>query len=757
SHLWFTITRGAVSEVYWPTIDRPQLRDLQFLISDGTTFLHTETVDLESVVEPLAPHALGFRVTGSPPDGSYRLVKEVYTDPDAAALILRVTLEVEAEAEAGAAAAAGQDSQPVPDGGRELHLYVLCAPHLEVGGWGNSGEVVADDHGSVFLAHKESTWLALGASVDTTHASVGFVGVNDGWQDLHDNLRLDSAFDRAVDGNIAYVAEVRARPGEPFTVALTFSDHRTGALAVLRQSLGRDVLPVRDRFVQEWADVCTESPAMHAVSGDGGQLAHTSQSLLLAHEDKLYRGALIASLSIPWGEAHGDDDLGGYHLVWTRDMVNSATGLLAAGHSETALRALIYLSVTQRADGGFSQNFWIDGDPYWQGIQLDEVAFPILLARRLHRLDALEEFDPHPMVHAAAAFLIRNGPATGQERWEEASGYSPSTLAASIAALLCAAAFAAERDDRLTADFLTDYADFLEAHVEAWTVTTDGSLLPDVPRHYIRILPDALSDVSPDEDPNRGLLTLANRPPGAQARFPARDIVDPGFLELVRYGIRPAGSALMEDSLRVIDAVLKVDTPNGAAWHRYNHDGYGQRDDGGPYLGWGRGRAWPLLTGERGHYELAAGRSSSPYLAAIETFAHGAGLLPEQVWDEPDRPELGLYLGGPTGSAMPLMWAHAEYLKLLRSTADGAVFDLVPEVADRYGPQREPPRGLEIWKPNRRVASVRAGETLRIQAPAAFRLVWTDDEWATPENCDATMTSLGIAYVDIPIAASQRA
>ena len=141
----------------------------------------------------------------------------------------------------------------------------------------------------------------------------------------------------------------------------------------------------------------------------------------------------------------------------------------------------------------------------------------------------------------------------------------------------------------------------------------------------------------------------------------------------------------MEDSLRVVDAVLRVETPAGPTWRRYNHDGYGQGPGGEPYTGSGQGRGWPLLTGERGHYELAAGRSPRPYLRAMEVFANGAGLLPEQVWDErTDRPEAGLFLGRPTGSAMPLMWAHAEYIRLLRSTHDGVVFDRISAVADRY-------------------------------------------------------------------------
>jgi len=280
-------------------------------------------------------------------------------------------------------------------------------------------------------------------------------------------------------------------------------------------------------------------------------------------------------------------------------------------------------------------------------------------------------------VMRAARYLILHGPATQQERWEEAGGYSPSTIASNIAALVCAASFARERGDGATGAFLEEYADFLECHVEAWMATTEGTLVSGISRHFIRILPVDVSDPFPPEDPNLGYLALANRPPGSRWRFPAKEIVDGGFLELVRYGIRKADDPVIVDSLRVLDAVLKVDTPDGPCWRRYNNDGYGQREDGGPFVGYGKGRAWPLLTGERGHYELAAGRAPAPYLRALEGFASPTGLLPEQVWDEPDRPDLFMFLGRPTGSARPLMWAHAEYIKLLRSAADGKVFDLV--------------------------------------------------------------------------------
>jgi glucoamylase len=302
---------------------------------------------------------------------------------------------------------------------------------------------------------------------------------------------------------------------------------------------------------------------LEKASGDGGNLYRASFNLLRAHEDKSYPGALIASLSIPWGETVGDEDQGGYHLVWTRDMVNSANAMLAAGDRITPLRALIYLNVSQQENGGFAQNFWIDGEPYWRGVQLDEVAFPILLAWRLRRDNALQDFDPYPMVMRAAAYLVRHGPLTPQERWEEVSGYSPSTLASNIAALICAAGFARERGDEATAKYLEEYADFLECHVERWTVTTEGTLLPGVARHYLRILPERADNHSPDEDPNKGDITIANLRPGAQCVFPAKEVVDAGFLELVRHGVRRPDDPIIVDSLKVVDSVLKVDTLAG--------------------------------------------------------------------------------------------------------------------------------------------------------------------------------------------------
>jgi glucoamylase len=253
-----------------------------------------------------------------------------------------------------------------------------------------------------------------------------------------------------------------------------------------------------------------------------------------------------------------------------------------------------------------------------------------------------------------------------------------------------------------------------------------------------------------NEDPNRGVLRLANRAPWEQSEFPAKEIIDAGFLELVRYGIRKAGDPLMEDSLKVVDALLKVETPVGPCWRRYNHDGYGQRSDGSSYQYFGKGRPWPLLTGERGHYELAAGRPAEPYLKAIEGFAHGAGLLPEQIWDEPDLPEKYMIFGRTTGAAIPLMWAHAEYVKLLRSSVQGRVFDLIEPVAERYlKPRIRTP--LEVWKFHRQVQKVKAGTTLRVLGRTAFMLRWTMDNWATATNSESKGTSLGSNFVDLQI------
>lgn len=738
SKVWFTLWRGTLTEAYYPTVDRPQMRDMEFLITDGVSFFHEEKRHLHSKVVRLSPHVLGYEVTNSDPLGRYAIHKEIISDPHLPCILQHVTISGEL------------------DFLSKIQIYALCAPHLGGGGSHNNAYVVESGGRRFFAAENDGVWMTMCTTVPFKRLSCGYVGMSDGWTDLARNMKMDWEFQEALNGNVALTGMIDLSKSLDFTLAISFGTSFRNAVATLFQSCAIPFDEQRTRFEEQWDRPFSSILPLEAASGDGGELYHSSFSLMLAHEDKTFPGAFIASLSIPWGESKGDEDRGGYHLVWTRDMVNVAMSLLAAGDKETPLRALIYLAVTQREDGGFAQNFWIDGESYWGGMQLDEAAFPIILAYHLKKENALKNFDPYPMVMKGAAYLVRNGPATQQERWEELSGYSPSTLASNIAALICASQFCRDRGDHKTAQFLEEYADFLESHIERWTVTTEGTLVPGITKHYIRIKPVDLTDPCPDEDPNTGYVSISNIEPGHQHIFSAKEIVDPGFLELVRYGIRRADDPVIVDSLKVVDKVLRVETPMGPTWHRYNHDGYGQREDGGAYEGWGVGRAWPLLTGERGHYELAVGHDPKPLIRAIEKFASAAGLVPEQVWDEPDRDYSHMKFGGPTGSATPLMWAHAEYVKLLRSVTDRKVFDMIPEVASRYIKDRSKCREMEVWKKNRQVRTVRKGTTLRIQASEPFLLHWSRDGWRTVKDTGSNPTSLGIEYVDIPVPGSRK-
>ena len=395
-----------------------------------------------------------------------------------------------------------------------------------------------------------------------------------------------------------------------------------------------------------------------------------------------------------------------------------------------------------KPDGSFAQNFWINGTPYWSGIQLDEIAFPIILAWRLWKVDGLGGFDVFPFAERAAGFLVRRTPVTQQERWEEAPGYSPSTLAAVICGLICAAEIVRDHGANELGQFLEEHADWIEGHLEDWTVTDKGTLLPGVPRHYMRIRPPQPGEPYAHDGSADQMVKINNRGPGEQYEFPASDVIDGGFLELVRYGIRRADDPVIVDTLKVIDHVLKVDAPAGPCWRRYNHDGYGQRHDGGPFLGWGQGRAWPLLTGERGHYALEAGQDVAPYVKAFEGFASQGGMLPEQIWDAPDMPEKGLLLGAFSGAAMPLVWAHAEYVKLLRSVTDGRVFDRVAAVEERYSKKnRSAP--VEVFRMERPATSMVAGRRLRMLADEHFCVIWTVDDWNTEHRMESR--SMGYA------------
>jgi len=735
SRVWATLSHGILNEVYYPTLDKPQIRDLQFLITDGETFVHEEKRDLKREVTCLPEAgntALAYRLVNEDPEGRYRITKEVITDADRSCVLIHTRLDI------------------VDQWKGRLKLYVLMAPHIEGGGRGNSARSMQVAGKHILLAWKTKVCAALGVNHGFIRTSCGYVGYSDGWQELKKHFQISEVFEQVEDGNIAVIGQVDIATHPDFVVALAFGDQRHAAITALFQTLSTPFSLHKKRFIEGWRNQSCHPCDLSHHTGDQGLLYGISHKVLIAHEDKTYGGAFIASASIPWGDAKGDEDLGGYHLVWARDMVQTALALLACGDTENPRESLIYLACSQKDDGSFPQNFWLNGEAYWKGIQLDEVAFPVILAWRLWQAQGLEDFDPLPMVKSAAAFLLRAGPTTQQERWEEAAGYSPSTLAATIAALICAADLIKARDEGAVAHMLEEYADYLERHLEQWTVTTNGRLVPGITRHYIRISPTSITDLRSIAQPNTAMLTLNNQPPNGRYQFCARDIVDGGFLELVRYGIRRADDALIEDSVRVIDAVLKIDTPGGPCWHRYNYDGYGDGPAGEPFRGWGRGGGWPLLTGERGHYELAAGRDPRAYIRAMESFASEGGMLPEQIWAQ-ERPELGIRKGRPAGSAMPLAWAHAEYIKLVRSVSDGRVFDLIAPVAARYlapSTQNHQAR-LSYWKPTHQIEGIPYGDTLRIMAPAAFILHWTCDDWLHVIDTASTTEGLGIHTVDL--------
>jgi len=729
--VWFTLSHGIVNEIYYPTVDQPNTRDFQFLISDGETFCHEEKRDLEHRIEYPERDCLFYRLTNSERNGRYRLIKDVLADPHRSVLLVHTRLEVLDESLRG-----------------KLRLYALLAPHLARRGRGNSGWCSEVGGNDLLHAERKGVHLVLGCSRGFARRSVGYVGASDGWQDLMKDFRMDWEFRSAGNGNLALTGEIVPQGGDPFTLAVAFGQSCQSTVAKLLQSLAEPFEAHGEAYVRQWRrtvvnpkyDFCPQT-------SDDGHQYRLSRCILLAHEDKTFQGALVASMSIPWGETKGDDDLGGYHLVWTRDLAQSATALLATGQTGTPLRALIWLAAIQRNDGRFPQNSWIDGSAYWCGVQLDEIAAPILLAWRLQREGvALGRFDPWVMILRAAAYLVRQGPVTAQERWEEVAGYSPSTLATVIAGLVCAAEFARQRGETGTADFLLQYADWLVAHVEEWTVTTAGDLVDGIRRHYIRVNPTDPEAPDPHADPNTAVLAVAN----GGGVHPAKNVVSADFLHLVRLGIRAADDPLVVDSLAVVDRVLKCDLPQGPAWHRYNHDGYGQKDDGGAYDGAGVGRVWPILTGERGHYELAAGRDPKPFIAALERFANEGGMISEQLWDDDDRPEQGMRRGQPTGAAMPLCWSHGEYVSLVRSAHDGVCFARVEPAFQRY--VASPVKcSHEMWSARHAIRRMPQGQVLRLIIAAEATVAWSTDGWASSQQAEATpISALDVWFADLP-------
>ena len=724
SAIWFTLSHGILDEIYAPRMDQAATRDLGLLVAGPEGFLSEEKRHARHEGGCLAPGVPAWRLASTCLRGRYRLEKEVITDPSRPVVLQRLRL----------VALQGQRA--------DLRLYALLAPHLENHGAGNSDWVGEYKGVPGLFAARGASALCLLSSTGFLARSAGFVGTSDGWQDLAAHGTLAWAYPRAEDGNVALVGELAPGDGEVI-LALGHGRSPEEAAHQARASLAEGFDALLAAYVgpwRRWQEGLRLPP--------GRPMARTSAMVIKVHQSKHLPGATVASLAVPWGDAKGDGDLGGYHLVWPRDMVEAAGGLLAVGALAEAREALVYLEATQEGDGHWPQNMWAEGRPYWPGLQLDETALPLLLLDLARREGALGDGDLArfwPMARRAASYLVRTGPVTQQDRWEEDGGYTPFTLAAGISALLAAAELAELAGEPALAPYLRETADAWNDGVERWLYVRDTPLARQVgvAGYYVRIAPAGVED---GED----LVTIKNRPAGEAPRR-AEEIVSADALALVRFGLRAADDPRVVDTVRVIDALLKVELPAGPCWHRYSGDGYGEHADGSPFDGTGQGRAWPLLTGERAHHALAAGDrpAAERLLATLEALAGDGDLLPEQTWDAADLPARALLRGRPAGSAMPLVWAHAEHLKLLRSLADGRVFDTPPQPVARYL-RGGVTSAVAAWRFNHKLRTMPRGRILRIEALAPAEVRWSADGWRTAVDAPTRDTGLGVHVVDLP-------
>ena len=733
SRVWFTLSHGILNEVYFPRVDQACTRDLGLIVTDGRSFFAEEKRSCSFENTAIEPGVPAYELINTDLQGRFWIEKEIFTDPCRNVVLQKIRFE------------------PLAGRLNEYRLYVLLSPHLANRGTGNTGWTGDYKGEPMFFAERDGCALALACSAPWLRRSVGFVGSSDGWQDLSQHFQMTWDYTRAENGNIALTGEIDlAACGGEFVLALGFGAIWSEAGQVARSSLLEPYEELRKQYVWHWRNwqdslLKLDQPQREL------DLYRASVAVLRSHESKDFLGGVIASLSIPWGFNKGDEDLGGYHLVWPRDLVETACGFLAAGATADALRVLSYLESTQEADGHWAQNMWLDGRPYWAGLQMDETAFPILLVDLLRRYAAVEVSDLKRwwrLVHRAAGFLVRNGPVTQQDRWEEDAGYSPFTLAVEVAGLLAAADLADAVGRKEIAQDLRETADFWNDNIERWTYSVDGPLAKavGVEGYYVRIAPPEIDAAA---SPLAGFVPIKNRPPGNSSE-PAIKMISPDSLALVRFGLRAPNDPRVLNTLKVVDSLLQVELPQGPCWYRYNGDGYGEHEDGSPFDGTGMGRPWPLLAGERAHYELAAGRpqAAEALLRVMELSTAGSRLIPEQVWDAPDISGRELWRGKPTGSACPLVWAHSEYIKLRRSLRDGKIFDQPLQTVQRYQVERKKPDYFG-WRFNNKCRSMPQGKNLRILLPSPATVHWSVDGWQTAQDTN-TRDPLGAYVADLP-------
>ena len=647
SPLWFTLAEGMLTEVFYPTIDKAQIRDSQFLVTDGRTFLRQEK-ELSHEVKILSPSMV--QIINKDLVHRYQITHTFFTQQDSPTLIDEVEIKV------------AQDG---------LQFYLLTNPQLNNTSAGDSAVIDGDG----FFFREGQTQLRVNNSLGFSKKSVGFVGYTDGYQDLIHDFQMDFFFDHATNGNVASTGELNipATAGTyHFYVSYSFS---TGNAISKFKDISYD--QEKQGYEAGWASYLSLLRVPKGLSPSEKLLYLRSLYTLKCHEDKLNPGAFIASLSVPWGESQievSGKEMGGYHLIWARDLFNVSVALLNSGDYFSALRALRFLKKIQyksgsgswnlspriiQKEGAFPQNTWVSGKPYWEGFQIDQTAFPVHLFYHLYlatpasdRPALLSEFQP--MLVSALNFITLNGPWTHQERWEENFGISPSSFAAAASALYIGAKiWNTDPYGKRLQDFADHWMFTPHDNIDTWTFTTNGSYGNG--QYYLRIAGG--NSYGAKWDPNdHSSLKVAN----SNNRFAQDQVLDQGFLQLVLLGLKPGTSPEVKASKNILDHELSVNTPRGRGWHRYSFDAYGEN---------GQGRLWPLLSGEHARYFIErysandiswsdAQRETDAATASFIEFANAGYLIPEQVFEA---------TGEGTGSATPLAWAHAEYIKLLWS------------------------------------------------------------------------------------------
>jgi glucoamylase len=656
---WFTLRDREMTEVYYPDLGTPSIRDMEFAVSRPGPYMAVdrETVNGVGTVERL--DGLNYRQTVTDRGNHWRLTKTYTTDPGRSVVLVDVQFE-------------SLTGQPYT-------LNVLLDPQLSNDGRDDRGRTI----GNVLVANDRRMASALAASPALRQSSSGYAGTSEPWLDLRDDGSLDARFDARKRGNVRQAATTALDgvKNTHMTLALAFGSTSGRARTSAAASLAAGFAPLAAQNAAGWATYLSTLKPAPAAAAPVADAYETSLLMLAAHDDKRHLGAGIASPTMPWGWGlltidKKDKRSAPYHLVWPRDLYQVATAQLAAGDAESADEKLDFLlREAQQRDGHFPQNTQVDGTPKWTSIQMDEQALPIVLAWQLGRFDG----PTWQRLRKTADYIVRHGPESEQERWENQSGWSPGTIAAEIAGLVCAADIARRNGDTTRAGRYERTADRWAAAVQGWTATSNGPYSDDP--YYLRL--------TKDRKPNRGTRYAIGD--GGPKRADQRKVVDPSFLELVRLGIKRFDDPVILNTLAVVDQRLSVNTPNGRFWHRFTYDGYGETKSGGP---WQlspdnsfrtMGRVWPIFAGERGEYELLAGRPATEQLSAIAGTGNDGGMIPEQVWDgRPPTSAARFPAGEGTFSATPLAWSHAQLVRLAWSIDAGAPVERPSIVACRY-------------------------------------------------------------------------